>query len=191
MRRGVGNRRRGHRQVGRQNGWSEASNQSAARAAQCAAAGGGCGPRYAGTPRRRDRWETSNLEFCGGLRYRGPRLRTSLEDEDLAWPEMLLLARAHSGQPALAAMRQRHQRVPPPGRGKKANSFYRMRLLTRDPAARPRQGRGGLDQADSQRGPPRARRSAVPARRQQCQPTGNRAHQQGTLSDNVVLQGHR
>ena len=29
-------------------------------------------------------------------------------------------------------MQQRYQKAPPPGRGKKADSFYRMRLLTMD-----------------------------------------------------------
>jgi hypothetical protein len=52
--------------------------------------------------------------------------------EDLASLETIILARAPSSQADLEAMQQRYQKAPPPGRRKKADSFYRMRLLTMD-----------------------------------------------------------
>jgi transposase-like protein len=52
--------------------------------------------------------------------------------EDLASLETIILARAPSSQTELEALQQRYQKAPPPGRGKKADSFYRMRLLTMD-----------------------------------------------------------
>lgn len=52
--------------------------------------------------------------------------------EDLASLETIILARAPSSQAELEAMQQRYQKAPPPSRGKKADSFYRMRLLTMD-----------------------------------------------------------
>jgi hypothetical protein len=52
--------------------------------------------------------------------------------EDLARLETIILARTPSSQAELEAMQQRYQKAPPPDRGKKADSFYRMRLLTMD-----------------------------------------------------------
>lgn len=52
--------------------------------------------------------------------------------EDLARLETIILARTPSSQAELEAMQQRYQKAPPPLRGKKADAFYRMRLLTMD-----------------------------------------------------------
>jgi hypothetical protein len=64
--------------------------------------------------------------------------------DDLVCLETIVLARAPSSQAQLETMRQRYQKAPPPVRGKKADSLYRMRLLTMDLAARPRTGQEGL-----------------------------------------------
>ena len=111
--------------------------------------------------------------------------------EDLARLETIILARAPSSQVELEAMQQRYQKAPPPSRGKRADSFYRMRLLTMDLAARPRPGRGGLVETDTQRHLPRAGRPAFPSHDQQCQRAENRAQHQGALSDHARLQAHR
>ena len=110
--------------------------------------------------------------------------------EDLASLETIILARAPSSQADLEVLQQRYQKAPPPSRGKRADSFYRMRLLTMDLAARPRPGRGGLVEIDTQRHLPRARRPAFPSRDQQCQRAENRAQHQGAVSHHARLQDH-
>jgi transposase-like protein len=52
--------------------------------------------------------------------------------EDLARLETIILARTPSSQAELEALQERYQKAPPPDRGKKADSFYRLRLLTMD-----------------------------------------------------------
>jgi transposase-like protein len=52
--------------------------------------------------------------------------------EDVAELETIILARTPSSQSALADLQQRYQVAHPPLPGKKASSFYRLRLLTMD-----------------------------------------------------------
>jgi transposase-like protein len=59
-------------------------------------------------------------------------LSTEQAIQDLASLETIILARAPSSQADLEILQQRYQKAPPPSRGKKADSFYRMRLLAMD-----------------------------------------------------------
>jgi transposase-like protein len=59
-----------------------------------------------------------------------PRVEQAIED--LASLETIILSRAPGSQAELDALQQRYQKAPPPKRGHRADSFYRMRLLTMD-----------------------------------------------------------